>query len=538
VNDHLCAVTRWTREELIGRSLLGTLADDPPVFEEFRTRMRDASVPPHVERRMRTRAGEELTIAWSDAMIRDRAGRVVGVTGIGEDITGRRRAERRIAYLSRHDELTGLPNRVAFSERAAEAVALAEQHGRSIGMLFVDVDNFTLVNDGYSHAAGDELLRQLAERLSAVGRDAEIVARHSGDEFLVLLADTAGPGASARTHDTVEQVTELANVTAERIRAALRSPFMVGDDPVYLAVQIGVSVFPRDARDTNQLLSEAHIASYGPAHRAGPSSGDSTGLPARDELRMISQLHQAIERDELELHYQPVVELGSRRMRGVEALLRWRSPDGVVPPNTFIPLAERTGLIAPITEWVVERVCRQRVEWAARGIDLEMALNFPAALWEPAVIRDLLATIDRHGVDPADLLVEITESTAMMETTDSEALIELITSSGLRLAIDDFGTGYSSLSRLKQLPCRTLKVDRSFVRDLPGDADSAAMTVAIVQLAGNLGLEALAEGIETEDQAAVLASLGCDVGQGFLFGRPLPADQLEALWRQRLRRAA
>ena len=309
------------------------------------------------------------------------------------------------------------------------------------------------------------------------------------------------------------------------------------DEEVYLTVSVGTALYPRDAATPDDVLAEARLAIGRRRLRDGAARALDIGrLPPREEISMVSRLHHAIEAREFVLRFQPVVDLGSGRIHGAEALIRWQPPGAAeIPPADFIPLAERCGLIGPITDWVVDQVCRQHVAWRSRGIDIGLAFNLPVTLWEPAAIRNMLRLIRSHGIDPTELLIEITESTAMRQTPDNEAVLRMISSAGLRLALDDFGTGHSSLARLKQMPATTLKIDRSFVRDLPDDDESAALVVAIIQLSRNLGMEPLAEGIETEAQWRFLRDVGCTLGQGFVVSRPVPAHEVEELWfRERL----
>jgi diguanylate cyclase (GGDEF)-like protein/PAS domain S-box-containing protein len=531
-NDYLCDLTGWSQDELLGRLWYGTFTDDHAAFEERLEQMRTGTVPAHLERELITRSGERRIVAWNDTMIRDRDGRVIEVTRIGEDITARRQAEERVAYLNHHDELTGLPNRTLFAEQVDLAIERAEEFGHTVAVLHLDVDDFKLVNDAYGQASGDELMRQLACRIKGAAAEHEIIARLQGDEFAALVAPPCD-----RAGDLPEEATLRAGALAERVTEALAAPFVLEGDEVYLTVDVGLAVYPVDATSRDDLLASAHIAGLS-EHRRSWTRPTPNRLAARGELSAISRLHRAIEREEFVLHYQPVWEMASREMVGVEALIRWQTADGLVPPVEFVPLAERTGLIGPMTDWVVEQACRQLVEWRGRGVTLDIGVNFPAVLWEATAIKGILATIERHGLSPRDLLLEVTESTAMADTDDGEAVMQVITESKLPLAVDDFGTGHSSLARLKQLPLHVLKIDRSFIRDLPDDPDSAAMAVTIIELARNLGLKPLAEGIETEEQAAFLVSRGCVLGQGYLHSRPMLADQVEAMWRQDRRKAA
>ncbi len=484
-----------------------------------------------VESVLVTPDGEHRVIAWNDTPTLDGRGRVTGLGRIGSDITSRRHAEDRVAFLARYDELTRLPNRALFIEWVELALQAGRSHGRSVAVLRIDIDNFRLVNESFGHAAADQLLGQYSHRLRDAAEGAELVARDTGDEFLVLLADADSPTASRHTHDHPADVAQMAEAVAGRLSHLLRQPFQCMGDDVYLNVSVGIALSPRDGTTTEELMTQARLAIG--RHRLldlPAQAVDVVRMPPRQEITMVSRLHRAIDTRQFALRYQPVVDLRTGRIRGAEALIRWLQPGGSeISPAEFIPLAERSGLIGPITAWVVEEVCRQQREWSGRGLELELAFNLPLSLWEPAAIRNVLATVRRHGVAAPDLLVEITESTVMRESSDNAAVLGMIGSAGLRLALDDFGTGHSSLARLKQVPATTLKIDRSFVRDLPADEESAALVVTIIDLARNLGMAPLAEGIETEEQRRFLCDNGCELGQGFLFSRPVPPDEFERL---------
>jgi diguanylate cyclase (GGDEF)-like protein/PAS domain S-box-containing protein len=537
-NDHLLALTGWTRDELLGRDWYETFMAPSQLHRRrlFETAIATGVLPPTGETTILTRDGEQLIISCNDTLLRDPAGEVTGMTSISEDITERRRAEERVRYLASYDELTGLANRELFGEWLDLAIERCEQSRRHAAVLFVSLDNFTLINDSLGHTAGDELLRQFANRLRDAAFGAELVARQGGDEFLVLVADT-GEGAGDGTHDVAVDVAQMAEALVGRLEHLLAVPFSYQGSDVYLTASAGIALFPADGGDREAVIRHATIDRY--RARPGRRRDVATGLAPADELRLISQLHRAIERREFELYYQPVVDLHDGRPIGVEALIRW-IPPGCEPvsPAAFIPVAERTGLIRPITEWVVSEVCAQTRRWVDGGIALRISFNFPTGLWDVAMIERLLAKVRAAGVQPQQLVMEVTESAAMGNPAETERILELLQDAGMPLAIDDFGTGYSSLSRLNHLPAGTLKIDRSFVRDLPHDAPSVTLTETIVRLARGVGMEPLAEGIETEAQRRFLVEHGCHIGQGFLFSRPVPAAEIERLWHQRQRRAA
>ena len=446
------------------------------------------------------------------------------------DITARKRAEDRLAYLAYHDPLTDLPNRTLFQERLSRTIADADRTGAPAAVLFADLDDFKLINDSFGHSVGDRLLQDVARRLRRVTRSGDVVARQGGDEFLILLS---GRG-DARLHQAEANADMRAG--AERIAAALRDaltePFMLGDIELYVTASVGASIYPEDADSAEALLKHADVALYA-AKDAGRDGFQVYRRGGRDhgrELSVAGRLRHAAAREELELHYQPLVDLHDRRVVGAEALIRWNDPErGLTAPADFLPIAERTGLIRPITEWVVDEACRQSREWRNAGHDLFVSVNLSPAFWQPTAMRAVMATIEAFGLNADRMMIEITEQAAMSPVADLEPVLAELHARGLRLAIDDFGTGHSSLGRLSRLRVNTLKIDRGFIADVPGDRGASILVESMVSLARNLGLHCLAEGIETEEQLAFLVARGCPLGQGYLFGRPMPASRFAAL---------
>ena len=456
------------------------------------------------------------------------------VDGIVVEITERKHAtealaaaQRQLQHIAYHDPLTGLPNRVAFQERLQAAL----DESPALAVLFVDLDDFKLINDSFGHQAGDELLAAVAARLRRATRAEEVVARHGGDEFLLLVPGTEGPDGEI----DLEGARYAAEAVARRIRRALREPFVVSDVEIFVSATIGISLYPLDAPDTETLLKHADTAMY----KAKDDGRDRYLVYAVEgdnplaQLSMAGRLRGALEREEeLVLHYQPLVRLESAEIVGVEALIRWQDGDRLVPPGDFLPLAERTGLMGKLSEWVLGEACRQATAWRDAGLDLYVSINLPPSFWQPTAMRHVLATIETFGLNADRLMIEFTESAFVFDGRRSmEFVLEELHERGLRLAIDDFGAGHSSLSRLNQMRVSMLKIDRSFVGGLEDDSGTAVLTASIVQLARNLGLEPLAEGIETEEQRRFLLAHGCDLGQGFYFSRPVPAGEIEALFR-------
>lgn len=445
--------------------------------------------------------------------------------GVMVDITERKRAEEQVAFLAYHDKLTGLPNRVMFERVLDLALARARRNGQAAAVLYLDMDNFKLVNDSLGHAAGDELLREMATRLSGAVRATDVVARQGGDEFLVLLADL-----DKDPRDGSLSAVALAQSVAARIHDALRTPFSLSGTEFYITASVGISLFPESAKDARALLKQADAAMY--RSKQGSPGGSMVYASERTDslskLSLTTRLRKASDARDWVLHYQPIVDLHREQMVAAEALLRWRQPSGrLVGPAEFIPLAEEMGLIGAIGDWVIEELCRQCLVWQEQGVAVDVTFNLsPRQLWQQDAVGRLLAQVAAMGVETSRLVIEITESTAMRDPERTHRVLEELHEQGFRLAIDDFGTGYSSLARLRNLPVDILKIDRRFVGDIPGDPDAASMVRAVVGLAHSLAMKPLAEGIEDEEQLHYLVDLGCTLGQGFHFSPPVPPDEL------------
>jgi diguanylate cyclase (GGDEF)-like protein/PAS domain S-box-containing protein len=487
------------------------------------------------EYRLIARDGRVVWFRDSAVVIRDDNGVPVQVQGVMLDMTERKRAEEKAAFLAYHDKLTGLPNRAMFEELLELSISRARRHGASVAVVYADLDDFKLVNDSLGHDAGDELLRQLAGRLKEATRETDLVARQGGDEFLLLLADL-DRSADSVASDVGDSASIVAESVAARVQEALAEPFELFGTEVYISASVGVSVFPKDAPDAATLLKNADQAMYhskklGPGGYSVHAAGSTEAM---HRLALTTKLRKAVEGQNWELHYQPLVDLASGGVFGVEALIRWPDPNGgLVPPGEFIPLAEEMGLIEAIGDWVVEELGRQDGRWRAEGLALELSFNLsPRQLWQPDLATKILSRLDAAGVERANVVVEITESTAMIDPDRTQRILTELNGCGLRLAIDDFGTGYSSLSRLKHLPVDILKIDRSFVRAVDSDPQAGDMVRAIIALAESLGMSPLAEGIETEAEWRFLVEHGCSLGQGYLFSRPVPAGEITAQHRR------
>jgi len=520
----------WTGESKLWLEMLHP--DDRDRAIEEVDRGIESGEPYTVEYRMIARDGRVKWFQDTAIMLTDANGNPAFTHGVMLDITERREAEERLTYLAYHDSLTGMPNRAMFDELLELSLARARRADRGVAVLALDVDNFKLVNDSLGHEVGDRLIAQMAARLQEATRDTDLVARPGGDEFLMLLADLE------QTSPVVDEngAAISAQAVAHRVLESFEAPFEVDGTELYVTASIGISVFPLDAADATSLLRNADSAVY-LAKANGPGGYVLNHLEndgALSKLSLSTRLRKAVEQKDWALHYQPLINLFSGEMFGVEALIRWPDPaGGLVPPGDFIPLAEEMGLIEAIGAWVVEEICRQDAQWRDEGLELEIGFNLsPRQLWQPDPVRRIADQIEDSGVDPQRITVEITESTAMNDPDRTLEVLHGFKDHGLKLAIDDFGTGYSSLSRLRYMPVDVLKIDRTFVRDVNADKQSASMVSAIIALANNLSMEPLAEGIETEEEWRFLAARGCSSGQGFLFSKPVPADEISAMHRR------
>ena len=467
-----------------------------------------------------TRTGERHTIAWRNTLLRDPSGEVVGILASGEDITERLRAEEEISRLAYYDPLTGLPNRAQLEAELRRCVNRCGRSGRGVALLLVDLDNFKLVNDSFGHGAGDRLLRRIAGRLRGIEGTGGMLARLGGDEFLILLPELPDgeEGEAAARH------------AADEVAARLAEPFKVSGAVFHVHASIGISLFPDDAQAPVELLQHADMAMYQSKGR-GRAASTVFAHVAQDPLERLSlpaRLRRAIAEDELVLHYQPIVELQSGKLKSMEALLRWNDPDrGLVYPDDFIPAAEEMSLLEPIGDWVIGAIAQQMLEWREQGLEPHVSFNVsPRQLHRPDFAGELTARLEELQIDPSWLTMELTESATLREPERIGPILRELNEGGLRLAIDDFGAGWSSLARLRLLPVHTLKIDRSFLREIPDDPEAGAIVDAVIALADALGMDTVAEGVETRVQALFLAAQGCRLAQGRWFGDPVPAAEL------------
>jgi diguanylate cyclase (GGDEF)-like protein/PAS domain S-box-containing protein len=503
--------------EAVGRHVLFLYADEeedfPCSYAEQGGRL--------MEVRRRKKSGEVFWASLSLSPLCDLEERPVGLIAYLTDITERKRFEERLYHLAYYQELTGLPNRTLFGRLVDQALMAALRNDATACVLYIDLNRFKLVNGSLGRHVGDELLRQAAQRFRGALRDEDVVAHVGGDEFAVGLFD-------------IRQHFEATTV-AQKLQAVLETPFLIEGHDLRVGASIGIAVYPQDGQDAETLLRMADIAmqrakeqAENPDHSVAFYRLDmNQGMQQR--MQIESGLRHALGNGELVLHYQPKFEIGSSRLVGAEALVRWKHPQrGMVPPSDFIPLAETTGLIVQVGEWVLEQACAQAAIWQRAGLPpFRLAVNVSAREFTGSLPVRVEDTLRRYSLDPARLELEITESTLMHDIDDVIAIMDRISALGVALSLDDFGTGYSSLSYLKRFPIDTLKIDRSFTTGIPVDASDCAIASTIIGMGRKLGHRVIAEGVETLDQLDFLRQAGCDEVQGYLYGKPLPADEFE-----------
>ena len=514
VNEALLAITGYAREEIIGHSTLEFMA---PEWRQAATDyMRKGGEDPY-EAEVVHKKGYNVAVelVGKNLHLGDETYRL----GVLRDITARKHAEARIHYLAHHDMLTGLPNRAYLTERLNTILALARRHGTLVAIMFIDLDNFKAVNDSLGHHVGDALLKEVAARIKAVLREADMVSRLGGDEFLVILADFTAPE-------------DAANV-ADKLLQTISAPITLEGRQLCANASIGISVFPRDGDNADDLIRRADAAMYSVKdHGRGHSRFYTPGLvdEGAETLARESRLRQAVQRGEFVLFYQPQLSVGDLRLVGIEALVRWRHPErGLTDPSEFIEFAETRGLIDEIGLYVLREACRQNQAWQTAGFAaLPISVNVSAVQFRRGdLVAGVKRVLDETGLEGRYLELELTESLLMDKEVVGPALAGL-RALGVKITIDDFGTGYSSLSYLKRYPIDKLKIDRSFIDDLGTDADERAIAIAIINLAKTLKLTALAEGVERQEQLDFLRAHGCDQFQGYLAGNPVPAEEFSA----------
>jgi diguanylate cyclase (GGDEF)-like protein/PAS domain S-box-containing protein len=450
-------------------------------------------------------------------------GKPVGRVWSFHDITERKRAEEKLRYMAHHDPLTLLPNRTLLHDRLSQMLIQAQRTGKLVALLFIDLDRFKAINDSLGHAVGDELLKAVATRLTGCVRESDTVARWGGDEFTIILTNIKEPLGAAKI--------------SEKILEALSRPFILGPE-LYVTASIGITLYPSDGEDANSLFRNADAAMYR-AKEHGKNRYDfytaEMNSAAMERLAMENNLRHALERQELSLHYQPQIDLNSGCIIGVEALARWQTEDQEwISPAKFIPIAEETGLIGPIGEWVLKVACAQNQVWQEAGLPpIRMVVNLSGRQFkDKQLIETIRRILKETGLSPLYLGLELTETVIMQNAEATISALQELTQMGIQISVDDFGTGYSSLSYLKRFPLHILKIDPSFVREITLHSADAAIATSIVTLAHSLKLKVMAEGVETEAELSFLRRLGCDEMQGYYFSKPLPAEAMTALLKE------
>ena len=526
-NSRFSEMLGYEHEELLARTIRDVShPDDAHLADNDRARMHGGTIDSlTVEKRYVRKDGAIIWVRITGAPRRASDGSLLYDVSIVEDITVRKSAEDKVQYLATHDELTGLPNRALFGELLQRAIDTAKRHDRRCAVLFIDLDRFKIVNDSLGHEAGDQLLKEVAARLRRCIRGTDVVGRLGGDEFVVLL-------------DRIQNV-EAAAETARRVLASLHTPIKIRSHECRVTGSIGIATYPNDARDAATLMKNADMAMY-LAKDEGKNnfqfySANMTPMSV-EHLELEVRLAQALQRGEFSLQYQPRVDFAKGRILGAEALLRWWNEDlGTVSPAQFIPLAEDTGLIVAIGNWVLRTACEQNVAWQKRGLPpIVMSVNLsPRQFKEPGMLHEIGEILAGTGMAPELLELEITESMIMQNVDIAAEKADALNKVGIKLAIDDFGTGYSSLSQLKRFPIDTLKIDRAFVRDIPDSADDTAITKAVISLGKALDVRVVAEGVETPAQYRFLREHGCDEMQGFYFSKPIHPDAFADLLKKK-----
>jgi diguanylate cyclase (GGDEF)-like protein/PAS domain S-box-containing protein len=522
VNPWFTKITGYAGEDVIGQTprILKSLETSPEIHQQLWDTLL-AGKEWHGEMYNTKKSGELYWCMEAISPLKNEAGEVTHFVAISEDISHRKQAEQTITHMAFHDALTGLPNRRLFHDRLLQALALGQRNQSSVALMLLDLDHFKQINDTLGHDAGDEVLVIIAARLSASIRKTDTLARMGGDEFALIAVDLAH----------AEDVGRLAAALQE----ALRVPVQVKGRELYLSTSIGITVFPNDSRDADCLIKNADIALYRAKDKGRDNfqfftSEMNTAILQRQQLE--NSMRCALDRHEFRLLYQPQVDLVSGRIECVEALIRWHHPElGIIGPTQFIALAEETGMIVAIGEWVLRSACAQARAWQLDGMPLRVAVNLSARQFRQGDLADKVAHILRASELSSSLLeLELTEGMLMEDTAQTSATLDTLHRMGVQISIDDFGTGYSSLSYLKRLPIDILKIDQSFVRDIHTDPDDRSIVTAVIALAHSLNLSVVAEGVETPEQLAFLRELRCDAVQGFLFSLPVAAEAMAALF--------
>jgi diguanylate cyclase (GGDEF)-like protein/PAS domain S-box-containing protein len=467
------------------------------------------------------RDGQELHIEDSAAPIHDLSGEFAGMVVVFHDVSEARAITQKMSHLAEHDELTSLPNRALLNDRLEHGISLARRHGRQMAVLFIDLDHFKRINDSLGHLIGDQILKAVAERIAPCIRHSDTVSRHGGDEFIVLLSEVN------RAED--------AELIAEKIRLAVMVPYTIDSHYLHLTASIGVSIYPNDGEDATALIQYADTAMYHAKENGRNNSQffkDDMNARAVERQILTGDLRHALMRDEFFLVYQPIINLFTNAITGFEALIRWRHPTrGTIAPADFIPLAEQCGLIIPIGEWVLREACAQAQQWLAADLKFEtMAVNISAVEFRSdQFFNGVCRILQTTGLEPRHLTLELTETAVMRDFDATRIVLQALSTMGVRIAVDDFGTGYSNLSYLKRFPINTLKLDRSFIHDVPESLDVCTIVSSVIRMAHSLHLQVVAEGVETLQQLQFLEAHDCGEAQGYYFSKPVDPSECRSL---------
>jgi len=517
VNPAFAELTGYTEDEVRGRqpSLLGSGRHDRRFFDEMWNSI-NRNGRWHGEVWNRTKSGEVRPYLLTITALRDEHEMVLNYVGVMRDISTIKQSQQQLEYLANYDALTGLGNRNLFYTRLKVGIEKAARHRRQLAVIFVDLDNFKMINDTLGHDVGDVLLSEVARRIKTCVRQEDVVCRLGGDEFTVYVEDFSEPQALVGT--------------AQRLTQVIGEPYHTSGHDIFVTASVGISVYPNDGQTMSELLKNADTAMY-KAKEQGKNGfqffREDMNARAFERLVFVSGLRRALDRGEFRLVYQPQIDLSERRVRAAECLLRWSHPDmGDVSPGSFIPVAEETGLVVPIGEWAIREACRQLKEWGGRGVRLNVNIS-ARQFRQPELVDFVRDSLQASGLGPETLGVELTESALIDDPDNAAATLRRLKDMGLTISMDDFGTGYSSLSYLKRFPIDSLKIDRAFVRDIAIDPDDAAIVTAIITMAQSLKLDVVAEGVETEEQVAFLRARGCNAAQGYYFSKPLPAERAD-----------
>ncbi|MFN3579199.1 MAG: EAL domain-containing protein [Pseudomonas sp.] len=520
VNNAFCRITGYSREEIVGHrpNLLKSGWHDEHFYKSLWQSLESkGNWQGEIWNR---RKNGEIYPQWQTInAVHDPEGKLTHYVAVFTDISQLKQSRKEIDFLAHHDPLTRLPNRLLLLDRLGSALIRAKRNERRLGVIFIDLDRFKNVNDSLGHSAGDELLRVSAERMLRLCREEDTLARLGGDEFVMLVENIGTP------QDMIP--------IARRLQRGFSRFFNIDDQRIYLSASMGMSVYPEDGQDSSELLRNADAA-VSQAKENGRNTyayyTEALTLRARQQMALEADLHQAIKLQQLRVYYQPQINLRTGHICALEALVRWQHPErGLIPPDEFLPVAQHVGLLVRIDEYVLNQACRQMRQWLDAGYELEVvAVNLSgSSLDRSDVLTSVKQALSNANLPAEHLELEVTESEIMRHGDSCEDKLDALRAMGVRLSIDDFGTGYSSLLRLKRLPVNSLKIDRGFISDLPGDSNDSAIARAIIAMGQSLQLSIVAEGIETPAQQELLKEMNCDIGQGYLYSRPLPAEQLE-----------